>query len=237
MQQSGREAHSGHRPYACLTELISCALLLLLLISVTTSSAPTPTPHYTICLPTYLHHASQRFLLSICTTSVAATARRNRRQLSGQLVNQPSSLTQPNRPHLPQAQAAPQSYAAPSQGMTEEQMDREIALLSRRKLRLPILKGESRRPSPATSGPPPLPRDVYNVVPLFSAYDGSATTLQTSPSTLRPAAWREALALYPGTLGNTLVGILTFGALLGYEGPLTLLLSKKNSSLLILIPK
>lgn len=81
-----------------------------------------------------------------------------------------------------------------------------------------------------TSGPPPLPRDIHNVVPLFAAYDGSATPLQNSPSTLRPAAWREALALYPGTLGNTLVGILTFGALLGYEGPLTLLLSKNLSS-------
>jgi len=67
-------------------------------------------------------------------------------------------------------------------------------------------------------------------VPLFPSYDTLSAPLRSSPSTLRPAAWQEALSRYPGSLGDTIHGILTYGALLGYEGPLALILSKNLSS-------
>lgn len=67
----------------------------------------------------------------------------------------------------------------------------------------------------SSATPPARP----NTVPKFRVFDSAGPALAQSPSPLRPQAWRDALCNYPGNLPNTLFGILTYGALVGYQGP------------------
>ncbi|KAF1967325.1 hypothetical protein BU23DRAFT_293488 [Bimuria novae-zelandiae CBS 107.79] len=73
---------------------------------------------------------------------------------------------------------------------------------------------------------PPRP----NTDILFNMYDTSTAPLHPNPSPLKPAAWRAALAHYPGTLGGTLYEILTHGARIGYTGEEAHIISKNLAS-------
>lgn len=53
----------------------------------------------------------------------------------------------------------------------------------------------------------------------FRLADASKPPLTNSPSPLKPSAWADLLAQYPGGLRIHLPMILRFGAELGYEGP------------------
>lgn len=61
---------------------------------------------------------------------------------------------------------------------------------------------------------------------MFDVFRASDPVLLNSPSPLRPEAWGRLLSSYPGDLPVLLVGILTHGATLGYEGPKQLLISR-----------
>lgn len=60
---------------------------------------------------------------------------------------------------------------------------------------------------------------------MFQLYDTSKPPLTNSPSPLIPSAWEHLLQQYPGDLPVHLLNILRFGAMLGYTGPETLILS------------
>ncbi len=62
---------------------------------------------------------------------------------------------------------------------------------------------------------PPRP----NTSVKFRLVDASKPPLTNSPSPLKPSAWADLLALYPGGLRIHLLMILWFGAELGYKGP------------------
>ncbi|OXV08604.1 hypothetical protein Egran_03633, partial [Elaphomyces granulatus] len=70
----------------------------------------------------------------------------------------------------------------------------------------------------------PAPRP--NCTPKFDVFRESDPILFNSPSPLRPEAWQRLLSSYPGDLPILLVGILTHGARLGYEGPKQLIISR-----------
>jgi hypothetical protein len=61
---------------------------------------------------------------------------------------------------------------------------------------------------------------------MFDVFRASDPVLLNSPSPLRPEVWGRLLSSYPGDLPVLLVGILTHGATLGYEGPKQLLISR-----------
>ncbi len=58
-----------------------------------------------------------------------------------------------------------------------------------------------------------------NISIKFRLTDASKPPLTNSPSPLKPSAWADLLALYPGGLKIHFPMILRFGAELGYEGP------------------
>ena len=62
---------------------------------------------------------------------------------------------------------------------------------------------------------PPRPTTSIN----FRPTDASKPPLTNSPSSLKPIAWADLLALYPGGLRIHLSMILRFEAELGYKGP------------------
>lgn len=67
----------------------------------------------------------------------------------------------------------------------------------------------------------------------FSLVDTSKPKLSDSPSTLNALAWFTFMSRYPSPLGLYLYNILIYGALVGYEGPQTLIISKNLSSALL----
>ena len=67
----------------------------------------------------------------------------------------------------------------------------------------------------------------------FSLVDSSKPKLSDSPSTLNANAWLTLMSRYPSLLSLYLYNILTYGALVGYEGPKTLIISKNLSSALL----
>lgn len=58
-----------------------------------------------------------------------------------------------------------------------------------------------------------------NTSPLFRVYDPRFPPLQDSPSPLHAPAWEILLQPCPGELSSLIKGMLTYGCLLGYEGP------------------
>jgi len=72
-----------------------------------------------------------------------------------------------------------------------------------------------------------LPRPNTSIP--FPVFDGSSS-LSSSPSPLKIAAWRELLRSYAGDLSAALIGILKFGALIGYEGPPQKTISKNHAT-------
>jgi hypothetical protein len=75
-----------------------------------------------------------------------------------------------------------------------------------------------------TPAPPRPNTDI-----LFPIFDNSSS-LSSSPSPFKIAAWRELLRHYPGNLQTVLTSILRFGALIGYEGPPQKIISKNHST-------
>ena len=69
-----------------------------------------------------------------------------------------------------------------------------------------------------------------NTTVLFHAYDDLLPPLPNSPSPFIIPMWETLLSSYPGDLPLTLSKILEFGALVGYDGPNSLLLSKNHTS-------
>ena len=69
-----------------------------------------------------------------------------------------------------------------------------------------------------------------NITVLFKIYDDSKLSLHNSPSPLNVHAWQSLLNNYPGNLPTTLIRILQYGTLLGYDGPETLILSDNQES-------
>jgi Reverse transcriptase (RNA-dependent DNA polymerase) len=67
-------------------------------------------------------------------------------------------------------------------------------------------------------------------MPTFPTYDPNAPPLTNSPSPLNILAWEQLLEDYPGDLKTIIVGILRFGALLGYKGPERHILSTNHTS-------
>lgn len=74
---------------------------------------------------------------------------------------------------------------------------------------------------------PAPPRPNTNL--RFSLVNTSKPKLSDSPSTLNAPAWFTLMSRYPSPLGIYLYNILTYGALTGYEGPQTLIISKNLS--------
>ncbi len=75
---------------------------------------------------------------------------------------------------------------------------------------------------------PPRP----NTIIKFRLADASKPPLTNSPSPLKPTAWADLLARYPGSLRIHLPIVLRFGAELGYEGPDAFILSDNLASAL-----
>lgn len=75
----------------------------------------------------------------------------------------------------------------------------------------------------------PLPPPRPNTRLPFAVVD-QTNPLLDSPSSFRTTAWRTALSSYPGSLGNTLADILTYGAQIGYMGGPAYILSDNLSS-------
>jgi reverse transcriptase-like protein len=73
---------------------------------------------------------------------------------------------------------------------------------------------------------PPRP----NTTVLFKIFDDSRPSLLNSPSPFDAFAWQSLLVDYPGDLPAILTKTLQYGALIGYEGPETLILSDNQES-------
>ena len=69
-----------------------------------------------------------------------------------------------------------------------------------------------------------------NTTVLFPIFDPSSNKLSDSPSPFIISGWRDLLYLYPGDLPETLINILDYGALLGYEGPDQRIVSRNHST-------
>jgi hypothetical protein len=52
----------------------------------------------------------------------------------------------------------------------------------------------------------------------YPVFNPNLSKLQPSPSPLQPQSWSNLLRYYPGDLGPTLTGILTYGVQIGYRG-------------------
>lgn len=63
-------------------------------------------------------------------------------------------------------------------------------------------------------GQPPRP----NTAVQYPVFNPELPRLQHSPSPLHTKGWSNLLHYYPGDLGSTLAGILTYGAQVGYRG-------------------
>ena len=96
-----------------------------------------------------------------------------------------------------------------------------------------ILLLEKRLKRFLTSHPclPVPPRPNTNL--CFALINLSKPKLSDSPSTLNANAWFRFMFHYPSPLGLYLYNILIYDALVGYEGPKTLIISKKLSSALL----
>jgi hypothetical protein len=67
-------------------------------------------------------------------------------------------------------------------------------------------------------------------MPTFEVFDAQSTLLRNSPSPLKISVWAQLLEDYPGELGILVVGILRYGARLGYSGAHALRLSQNHST-------
>lgn len=63
-------------------------------------------------------------------------------------------------------------------------------------------------------GQPPRP----NTAVQYPVFNPELPRLQSSPSPLHVKSWSNLLRYYPGDLGSTIAGILTYGAQVGYRG-------------------
>ena len=72
-----------------------------------------------------------------------------------------------------------------------------------------------------------------NTFPKFRLVDPSQPPLVHSPSPFKPHAWATLLSHYGGPLPSQLVLILRFGALIGYEGPESTIISPNLRSALL----
>ncbi|KAJ5778452.1 hypothetical protein N7520_001698 [Penicillium odoratum] len=63
-------------------------------------------------------------------------------------------------------------------------------------------------------GQPPRP----NTAIQYPVFNPELPRLQSSPSPLNAKGWSNLLRYYPGDLGSTIAGILTYGAQVGYRG-------------------
>ena len=75
----------------------------------------------------------------------------------------------------------------------------------------------------------PSPSRPNTLVP-FQIYDDSMPPLLNSPSPFIPYTWQVLLAQYPGDLPSTLLKIIQFSILVGYEGPEKLITSENQQS-------
>ena len=71
-----------------------------------------------------------------------------------------------------------------------------------------------------------------NKIIKFRLANASKSPLTNSPPPLKPRAWANLLARYPGSLRIHLPMVLRFGAELGYEGPDAFILSDNLASAL-----
>lgn len=69
-------------------------------------------------------------------------------------------------------------------------------------------------PSLIPHGQPPRP----NTAVQYPVFNPELPRLQSSPSPLHAQSWSNLLRHYPGDLGSTLPGILTYGVQIGYRG-------------------
>lgn len=72
-----------------------------------------------------------------------------------------------------------------------------------------------------------------NTSPKFCLVDSSLPPLTQSPSPFKIHAWATLLHPYKGALPSQLVFILRFGALLGYQGPSSTIISPNLTSALL----
>ena len=75
----------------------------------------------------------------------------------------------------------------------------------------------------------PPARPLINTEPRFVTSQRSQP-LTNSPSPLKAQHWRAALERYPTNLGDVLADIVTYGALVGYDGPNSHILSNNLTS-------
>ena len=125
-------------------------------------------------------------------------------------------------------QAGVADQAERLQQVAEEKALLEIEYMSKEgDARLAALNA---RREPATQG---ANERVRNEEDDDSLVDTSKPKLSGSPSTLNALAWFTLMSRYPSPLGLYLYNILIYGALVGYEGPQTLIISKNLSSALL----
>jgi hypothetical protein len=76
---------------------------------------------------------------------------------------------------------------------------------------------------------PPRP----NCALLYNVFDSTDTIIQDSPSLFVLEAWKTLLQPYPGDLGYTINGIITYGCRLGFKGPPTRTISQNLKTALL----
>lgn len=69
-----------------------------------------------------------------------------------------------------------------------------------------------------------------NTSPKFQVVDPTKPPLINSPSPFIPHAWATLFHPYPGPLPSQLILILRFGALIGYQGPSSTIISRNLNS-------